>query len=324
MDAEWMTLRHKRGNYYGEKVASREKGMILQPKTPLDKFLFITGVPEKRVRSVQLAAKPFLAEQDQHGVGRVVALTQPDSHYDSEWFSLSDPALDKVDFDSFIKEWKPATTPGQRHETRYNAVGVATELTATDLNQMGEVLYVTHAEWNQYSSSVMMTRVRNGRPVVVLTPTQKKEALVRRVPKATSAVELMRKEAADLLDNLDQSDTDTLTARSFLAAVDRGIMDFLIANKKDITNPVVLKMIDQYKLAVSLEKNNVDRIILLNSAARVLARDLRPAGKSTLDSQLWLKISGGLPLLVTYFDRTWNRSPLGNTHAIQYVNTVTL
>jgi hypothetical protein len=326
--AEWFELRNKRGNYYGEKVASREKTLRLKDSDPMERFLFVTGVPERRTRSVQIAAKPYLmaeANKDgKTGMIRVVALTEPLLSYAKDWFDVNDPALHQTDFDAFIKAWKPAPTPSQRGEVTYDVVYPhSDQVPASELRELDDVIYLTADEyktiWNRYST--LRSQAFTGYTVVVLKPTQKTEVLRKRVPDAQDGYGVLTAAANEVIDNMTQTDYDMLAGETVLAQMDSSIMKFLDKNSAKITNQVVLKALGQYRKATGLNAD-ASRKELLRVAAIVAHRDL--AGKSNLDLASWHKINDGLPLLLRYFDRHWNRTSLGDSHVIDYVNSINL
>lgn len=323
-DVEGYQLRNKRGNYYGEKVASRDKGMVFGSGAPMDKYLFVTGVPEKRVRSVQLAARAYLTVHKE--VGRVIALTLPDASYTEDWFTLSDPALVKTDFDSFTKEWKPVPTQAQRTATQYQIADGGGTATAADLLPMGTIYYMTNSARDRISTHNPLLKEAIGDDLLIfLKPTQKPEALERRVPKAVDARVAMGQLATKLLASLTQDDIDTITSGTFRASVNDTTLNFLEARRTEITNPTVLKVLAQNRRAASLQNNSTDRMRLLRAAANFLGRALESGEKTSLDLVDWNKMVGGLPLLSVYFSSSnYSRSTRGDDHIIAYVNSITL
>lgn len=329
-DVEWFELRNKRGNYYGDKVATRYKEFKVHPSNALERILFVTDVPERRIRSVQLAAKPYLKAEAQKdgktGFVKVVALTKPVTSYTQDWFDLADPALVKTDFDSFIKQWKPAPAPYQRGETRYEIKNGLAEpyMTAAELKDEDEVLYLTDKEWKSISSHRSLL-VTGSIPLVVLKPTQKVEVLVKKVPQAKSAHVRMEAYAEELLNGIGQNDIDAVAASSFRLGVGDNIINFLESRKSKITNQTVLKVLGQNRRAKQLQDEaSTIRIHQLRIAARFLSRTLDLTGKSELTLKDWEKMISGLPLLTTYFERDWLRTSLGNDHVIDYINSVNL
>jgi hypothetical protein len=323
-DLAWFELHAKRG-HYGEQVARRQKRVQLHPAEYFEKYLFVTDVPDRRVRSVQLAAKPYLKAQDS-GITRVVALTGESVNYVTEWFDPSDPALNVTDFETFVTEWKPAPTPGQRNEVRYFLHGESDTVTATELNQETDVFYLTSAEEKRITrrSNALFLKVVGTATVVLLTHQQKAEALVRRVPHAKPLHPAMTEAARKLVRNLSQADKDLIFASKFIRVASSTVIRWLIEHKAEITNEVALKVVAQYEAAVALQDSNLTRMGLLRTASEFLGGGLvaDPDGDRFENLN---KIMNRLPLLENYLVRSYgSRTQLGNEHAVMYVNAVKL
>lgn len=325
-DTDWFRLRDKRG-YYGDRVAARSRGLEIRPDGNLGALTFITNVPERRVRTVQRAAKKYLmAQEGTVRISKVVALTSPEASYADDWFDLSDPALVKFDFTTFTSEWKPPPTPSQhRSETLYD-MSDGTSENAADLVKMGEVYYLSHDDRNlPFRQDILLRAAIGGKSIVTLKPTQRVSALKRRVPNIISAHQKMREVAQKLLDGFTEDDADALAAENFQARAERQHLGFLIDGYREITNTVVLLVIERYIAALELKARDTSRMQLLKAAARFLGHDLATIRKSGLTLDDWNNTLGKLPLLAHYLETpSWRRSTLSDEHAIMYVNAVTL
>lgn len=324
---EQIRLRYKRGSY-GQKVARREKGLELVPNSEVEHMLFVVNVPARRVRSVQLAALPYLKQSGDHT--SVVAITAPS--FKQEWFDTRDKAISTVDFDAFVTQWKPAqgtSGSGGTNVVQYR-IGEggqwADTLSAEDLNDLDEaILYLTADEQDTVrSNNPFLAQVVKDHTVVFLKATQKPEVLVKRVPLAESAIPHIRKAAQKTLKSLSQADLDTIAAHEWTNSVNTGLLSFLTKNRNNITNKVVLDVIDTHEKVAQLRNANSGRVELLRQAAAFLGSSLDTSKKSSFSIDNYKKVAHGLPLLDIYVNRSWNQSALGNTHIIQYVNSIAL
>jgi hypothetical protein len=324
-DVTWIHLRNKRG-YYGEKVASREKKLSLHPAEVFEKYLFVTDVPARKTRTVQLSAKPYLTDEaTRNGVARVVALTEPVDSYKTDWFDLSDPALQLIDYDTFVKAWKPASTPAQRGEVQYHLHDDSDTVTAAELNQEPDVFYLNHAESQRISKrSSLFLKVAGTTPVVLLTHQQKQEALVRRVPHAKSLAVAMAEAARKLVENPNVADKALILANLYVRSSNSTNLRWLAERKNKITNKVVLDVIETYQASVALQEVNPSRMGLLRSAAEFLHTSLENPPDGEYFEGL-RAISDDLPLLDSYLYRgRFSTTPVGDEHAIRYINSIKL
>lgn len=327
--AEWFHL--ARRGYSSPMNARRERtDFELVASHTMRQALFVTGVPERRVRTVQLAAKEYMLahkdKDDPEYTNRVVALTQPDAAYAREWFTLSDPLIRTMDYDTFAK-FRPLRAPGShRAEIKYEVHGsnLRQAMTVPEINaHTGNIYYLTHYERPNYTpGSPFVAHVVGNGLLIVLSSTQKVEPLLKRVPRAASLVVQARAEADRILNSVTPADLDALDAASFLRSIDQGVWNFLAANETDITHQAVLDALDMFTRARVLERGDQSRVGLIQAALRITQRNASTLGTSTLNRASIDVVLNGLPLLSRYFDRDWLRSPLGNQHVIAYVNMV--
>lgn len=327
---EWFVLKYRRGGY-GDKVARREKDYRLAPGARLRDVLFVTDVPERRVRTVQLAAKEYLSQQERQDqpVKRVVAITDT-AKAPGDWFNINDPALRTMDFDQFAK-FKPAPTLGQRSPVTYNLAqavnGYASYQRATvdELRAETTVYYLTHGEYmHTNEKSDLMKEAIGDSPLVVLKSTQKAEVFTKRVPQAVSARTALGTHAMKVLATVTQDDVDALAASAFYRSINTTIVRFLKSEKAKLTNAGALSMIEQWQKARDLLNDPAvgHRMNLIRSAATAVGKDVHNLGTPTWDTGAWDRFQTGLPLMTTYFDRDWNRTPQGNAHVIAYINMI--
>jgi hypothetical protein len=291
-------------------------------------MLFVVNVPERRVRSVQLAAKPYL-QSGNTGTHphTVVAITAP--HFAEEWFDTRDKAVTTVEYDAFITEWKPATTSsrsaGGAVQYRIGAGGEwADTLTVDDLNDLDErILFLTKDQQDEISgSNPFLAQVVKDETVVFLKATQKAEVLVKKVPLAEDAWPHIVKAAKKTLKSLSQADVDTLATQQWNSGTDNSILSFLEEQRNGITNPVVLDVIDTHKKVRALRSANGGRVQLLREAAAFLNTTLDAnTSKSTLTTANYHRMVNGMPLLKIYLARSWDRSNLATQHIVQYINS---
>lgn len=326
-DVEYFTL-HSRG-YAGGKNARRTKSIKIGPGSYLERYLYVTHVPERRNRSVQLAAKPYLLEQDKNtGIEFVVALPgQPDNHK-TDWFDPSDPAFHTITFEAFIKEWKPKPTPSQRGEVKYQVHESFDPFTVDELKAEAKVFYLTYGErYTRLSGSQIVDLTTDGNPVVMLTGTQKSEVFLKRVPGAIHLPQAMREKAIGILDNLSKDDLDALFSKSVLMSVDTSLFNFLLQIRGEITNPVIQEALSIYETATCAQGKDRDRINLLRSAAEHAHRPMPVAPMDQAKLAVLHKVDTGLPLLYAYMKSgryETTPSPVGRKHVIDYMNSITL
>jgi hypothetical protein len=307
-------------------TAQRKKGMTVYPYDSIERFLFVLNVPERRVRSVQLAAKPYLSQEELHN-GITVVIAVPDTKLTKDWFTTDDPAVKTADFDEFVAKWKPPVTRSARGgATQYKIKGDATPYTATELNELKEtVLYLTADEHNRVgSSSPVLANLSEDNLIVILKPTQKFEVLAKRVKLAEPAMPHIEKLAKDIIASITQDDADAVAAATVLNGIDRDMIRVLTDNEAKVTNPEAIALLATHRRATVLSgSNDHARMSLLRSAARHLGIPL-DTGTPTITLDGYNKITEGLPLLVTYLDRAYRRSSLGDQHVIDYVNSINL
>jgi hypothetical protein len=318
---------HTRG-YYGNASAKRENRLTFVPPISMymDKYIFITNVPERRVRSVQLAAKPYLKSQERDGIKYVVALVGSPSDHRQNWFDPADPAYETATFDDFMK-WKPKSTPAQRGEVRYEVHEEADPVSPADLNTMGKVFYLTYGERNmRLRNNELLDLTVNGQPIVMLTATQKPEVFLRRVPLAVPLHREMVSKAQDILDHLLPGDLDALFCKTILVAVGASLIGWLNKHRNKITNKVILAAVDLYQDASESQIRNQDRMDLLRQAAQYAHRPMPVAPEQTETLEILRKVATGLPLLYAYINsnRYEQNTPLGETHVIDYINSINL
>jgi len=329
VEHEQMRLKNHRTNY-GQKLVRREKGLELVPNSEVERMLFVVNVPPRRVRSVQLAAKPYLMEQDkQTGHNVVVAITA--SHYAEEWFDTRDQAITSVDFDAFVKQWKPAVAPSSRSNVgaQYRIDSndkYADTLCVEELNDLGEpILYLTVDDQDRIDRrNPFLARVVKDNTVIFLKSTQKEEVLLKKVPLAEKAWPHITKAAQDTLKSLSQTDLDTMAAHEWMNGVDSSLLDFLKNNRNGISNPVVLNVLDTHQKVSGLRNQNSDRVNLLRQAAGFLSTSLDTSKKASFSLTDYNKVKNGLPLLHVYLEYRWRQTPLGNSHIVQYINSIAL
>lgn len=322
-------IRLRRGRSYTT-IAKREKGLQLVPNSDLERMLFVVNTPARRVRSVQLAAKPYLQDQDKStGHNVVVALTT--THFAQEWFDTRDAAIATVEFDDFVAKWKPVVPPSARTSggAQYRVGSgdqYADTLCAEELNDLGEkILYLTTGDQDRLDySNPFLARVTSNHTVVFLKSTQKEEVLRKRVPLAESAWPHITKAAKDTLKSLSQTDLDTMAAQEWWSVVNSRYMDWLTANRNSITNPVVVNVLNTYTKVKALRSNDTGRMRLLNQAAMFLSTSLDTSKKSSFSTTEYHKMVAGLPLLKIYLDNSWQQTPLGSQHMVQHINSIAL
>jgi hypothetical protein len=324
--AEHFTL-HSRG-FYGDKTARRYKGIKLGPSIGLQRYIFVTHVPERRIRSVQLAAKPFLQSQDKEdGIQVVVALKDNPDNYKMEWFDPSDPAYVSISFDDFIRVWKPKTTPAQRGEVRYTVYGEADLFTVDELKVEPKVFYLTYGERFINHRSVIGKMTADGNVIVMLTGTQKPEVFVKRVPGAIHLPGAMKENAREFLDSLGNDDLEAMFRRSVLTSVDNHLLSFLVPLRSQITNPVVQDAMRIYEDASHHQSTNRDKISLIQSASEYAERSMPVADGNKEKLETLRKVATGLPLLYAYIQHSRydsGKGALGRQHVIDYINSIKL
>lgn len=324
---ELISLNFKRGNSY-DKIAKRRKGLELVPNSEIEKYLFVMNTPDRRVRSVQLAAKPYLQAQPQDGVTYVVAVNRP--RFSSEWFDTNDVAVLTVEYDEFVTKWKPTYSARNTSGVVQYPVDRSKYpdcMTAQELNDLDEpILYLTAEEEGVISQgNPFLAEVMNKHTVVFLKPTQKAEVLVKRVPVATSALPYIRAVAKKTLKSLSQNDLDTMAATEWNREVSYRLMSFLKEHRNEITNPVVLNVINTNEKALKLrDSQNANRLLLLQQAAVFLGTTLDTSKKTPISLDEYRKVQDGLPLLYIYLNNSYPHTDLGNKHAVSYINSTVL
>lgn len=320
----WFHLTRKRG---GGMIARREEDFSIPPGVALTHTLFITGIPERKLRSVQITARAFLEGRDIGSVDKVayvVALPPGDTTFSLDWFTTNDGAVRTMTYDKFVADWKPAQAPSApRGAVRYPILD-GTAMTVAELKGETTVYYLTHHDRpNVNTNSDLVRQVIGTTPVVLLKSTQKAHMLVQRLPQATDLVTRVTAYAESVLRGVTQDDIDALDADAVLRSVDPTIIRWFHEVETDITHTGVLLLIDQYDRAHQLANDHGVRINLIRSALRITRRNQDTLGKSTWDVAAWDKIIDTLPLLVTYFrGHHWRQSGLGNAHALAYINMV--
>jgi hypothetical protein len=322
-DLDWFALTRKRG---GGITARRQENLDVPPGILLSRIMFITGVPEHKLRSVQIAAKEYLTAQDagdQDRVRTVAALPPGETVFAKEWFTTVDPAVRTMTYDAFIANWKPAQSPSApRGATRYNLFEDSAR-TAKELKSETTIYYVTSYDRPNVNPQNDFTRgVVGDAPLVLLRSTQKAHVLVQRLPQAVNLVTVVKKHAEDVLASVTQDDIDALDAEHVLRSVARTMMAWLREIETDITHTGVLAVIDQYDRASNLVDASHDRVLLIHQALRYAGRSQDTLGRSTWDVAAWDRVINTLPLLTSYFRTDWLRSAMGNNHAVSYINMV--
>ena len=315
----WFRLRRKRGSYYGEKVAGKEQGLNFSWGSAYEKTLFVIDVPDRRTRSVQLSAKPFLNAESNKGFNAVVAITGSTKDYDQDWFSLDDPALHTIDFDSFLKEWKPERKASGKKPVEYS-VGHET-LTPAELNEEDAVYY---ASSYIYTGNPLIKSAIGDSPLVTLTGRQSSSVFLKRVPGAIDVHQAMRDKAKEILDNITENDADRLALPDFPSVVSSELAKFLVRNKNRITNDFVLEVIGMLELASTLSTTTTDRDRLITSAVQLIGKP-EISGKSSLKPEKWDQFIREFPLLSMCFKRVYYSSEINGLtqdHLINYINTV--
>jgi hypothetical protein len=324
---EYIKVHNKRGSYY-EKLAKRHKGLQLLPNSEIERHLFVLDTPKHRVRSVQLAAKPYLQAQDKDtGVNIVVAVTSP--RFQSEWFDTKDPAVLTMDYETFVAQYKPTYAAGSKPGTaqypteRYKN---ADTLTAEELNDLGEpILYLTSEDHGRISfSDPFLNQVAKEHTVIYLKATQKATVLKKRVPLAEDAMPHIREAAKKTLKSLSQNDLDTMAAIDWDAETDHRTLSFLEKHRNGIVNPVVLDVLATYSKVKALRSQHSDRVQLLRQAATFLGSSLDTKKKATISLDNYRKLKDGLPLLDVYVNYWSRQSNLGNQHIVKYINDTAL
>jgi len=330
VDVHFTWFRLAQRGYYGNKSARRERDLSLHPDAGLRRILFVTGVPDRRERTVQLAAREFLDQQDVHSedrIARVVAVNvQYNGGFTEDWFDITDPAVRTMSFDDFAK-YKPAPAPrgsGTRSSVRYELPD-GTKVYPAELNlriAKGEkVYYLTAYERPNYNyQNSLAFSLTSGNTLVLLSGRQERDPFLRRVPGALSLPDQLRLRANAVLGSITQADRDAIGASSFLSTLDFEVVRWMEQHQAAITNPGVLDIVRAYTRADSLRTQFKDRIDLITAALRVLNRGTSQVGKSSFDHGLFERTMKGLPLLSTYFLRAWMRSPAADEHAVAYVN----
>jgi hypothetical protein len=326
LPAAWFNLQSR--GYYGNHNARKTVGLPLSPSDHLNRYLFVTSVPEKRVRSVQLAAKPYLINQDrQTGHGFVVALTGSPSDYVIDWFDPADPAYATMDFDTFIAQWKPKPTPAQRGEVRYQVHGDDDPATVAELNTMGTVYYLNWGERDyRLRNNPLLDLTVNGQPVVILSATQKMEVFLKRVPNAVYLRQALQDKGNEILDNLQQGDHAALFCKSVIMSADSALLHWLNQHQSKITNTVVNEALSLYQVAVAAQQSTMDRMSLLRLAAECAHRPMPVSVPDGKKLEVFRKVASGLPLLYAYMrsSRYGDSEPLAETHVIDYINSIKL
>lgn len=338
-DAEYFHLRYKRGGYSGGGgsdgyVAGRDKGFLLKPDHNIHNILFVTNVPEKRVRSVQNAAKAYFLS---HTEGRekfekfVVALVKPIQEYNKGWCDLNDPVFQKTSYDDFVAAWKTKT---ERNSSPKNPVAYDV-LAGNDRDyfvtpeQLNKHPFVYYLPYNDHKSGSLLKNqlfaemVKNT-PVILLSATQKAEALAKRVPAAVNARGKLGEFANHLLDNLTETDKSNLADYQMLQRGPTGMQQFLRDHKNQITNPVILNAVAEYQSALANIQGCQERLHLIEYAVKFTARKLP---EIPVTGKFWLNAEGKLPLLAGYLSFRYRYDRYSNEaekHAILYVNAVSL
>ena len=106
--------------------------------------------------------------------------------------------------------------------------------------------------------------------------------------------------------------------------VDSSLLDFLKNNRNGISNPVVLNVLDTHQKVSGLRNQNSDRVNLLRQAAGFLSTSLDTSKKASFSLTDYNKVKNGLPLLHVYLEYRWRQTPLGNSHIVQYINSIAL
>jgi hypothetical protein len=316
------SLAYKRGT--GGQVARRHEDFEIYPGAMLSHVLFITGIPERKMRTVQITAKAYLAAQDdgsQDKVKYVVAIPPGETTFTDDWFTTADPAVRTMTFDKFIADWKPAVAPSAaRGATRYPLFEDLAR-TIAELKSEKVIYYLTHYERpNVAMGSDFVRTVIGTAPLVLLKSTQKAHVLTKRLPQAVDLLPVLEKQAEAILDSVTQNDLDAMDADAVLRSVDTNMMSFLRKVQADITHKGILAVIDQYDRAQTLAGTTRDRVFQIRSALRRTVRSQDTLGHSTWDTSLWRTTIDKLPLLTTYFARDYQRTVLGNAHALAYIN----
>lgn len=324
----WFSLKSR--GYYGEKTAAKNTGYVMSPGQEHNHTLFVIDVPERRVRSVQLAAKPYLMDQvSANGHTRVVALTLPVASYTQSWFDLSDSAFATVDFASFIDEWKPKAKPSTRTETKYEVIGNDGDpMVASELLTEAKVYYLRHSQ-RGYGTSSNALRIFTAEDelIVLLSATQKEEVFTRKVPHAINLYTAMQEAAGKLVSKLCPTDNEILFSDTFYRAANPDHMNFFRKNAIHITNPVVLSVLTHYQIAMANRQRQQQRMNLLRTAAQFIGYSLNTDGREYIEDDRMLalqRVADGLPLLYAYLKSRYDITDLGNEHVIQYINSIDL
>ena len=306
--------------------AKRYKEVNIFPGQEINHYLFVVNTPPKRVRSVQLAAKPYLTQASSEPVDARITtvVTVSAQSLQKDWLDTKDPAVKTVDFEDFIKEWKPQTVRRASSATLYTTEE-GDNLTAKEISDLNEpVLYFWHGEARPNSGNHLIGILSQTNMIIYLRPTQKAEVFLKKVPQAKHAAPHMRKAAEDVLANMTQNDADIVAANHFLSNVSRDVVSFLTDHENEITSQAVRKLIGTYRKSLELTRSTLhSRIENLKYAAGYLNKvpDWNPS-VITLDT--YTKVQEGLPLLFIYREIRYRNTPLGDQHVIDYVNSINL
>lgn len=323
-------------SYHNEMVARRYEDFSVVVNSPIEQILFVVNTPDRRVRSVQLAAKPYLESQKkiQNGnvvLGNTMVVAVHDPYLAQDWFDTRDSTVQTVEYEDFIKQWKPASgTPGSGNRApAYDVQSVGT-LSVADLLELDAVVYFEDSEHSSLVRNYhsIYDQLQQKFDIIVLRPQQTVAALLKRVPEARDGKEEMRKIAEKTLKTIKHADREEIARYLFNVEVSHYStqIEFLKLHRNKVTNPVVLRLLDLHQ---HQSRGLTPRLRELTRAAELLGLSTKSfmneykSGKLDLPSAE--KVFNSLPLIVMTVNWGYQRlNALAVEHLINYVNSITL
>jgi hypothetical protein len=268
------------------------------------KVLAVTGVTNPG--SVSRTAKRYLEQNS--AVKERIVITDADA-VSFQWFEIGAGApVETVTLDEFKARCKalapvyvreanePSYSVGTGKPDQWTVRTPLSEIVAMDK----EIVFFT----DRPAKSDLLDKVLEDRVAIVLLPTQKKEALLKRIPDAIDGAEEIQVLAEKVIANVNDDDLLLLAANDFRDnnyTAYSALTDLFGKDLDGITNKTVRSFVSLYTEASEMVRENRARIEEIQNARHRVGTSLEYETFDGIDL-------GAFPLLNLYVDQSWRYS----------------
>jgi hypothetical protein len=297
-------------------------------KSDLEKYIFVTGVPDDKINLVRRYIKPILHDRGEAVLNKIVVASTKKSET-VEWFTYgtADSPIESITYDKWIEKGrdlrKKANAGTVRQGPLYYVEGEDTPLTAAEVIATGEPVayleYKSKLPRDEYAKKAYEKYL-----LITLTKGQREDTLERRIPGAISVKKVINNYAESVINSMTPEDTEMINNNAYLANIDAGQIRFLVNHRNRITNEKVLELIKFHKCAEKAAAIDQARMKLLKWASLKIDKNLSEKADKRVSF-----VSDNLPLLALYLNYSWyahrqNDSNLVVDHVLSYINNVSI